>query len=172
MPYAPYLSHAADPATASDAADRAVGSGLARTHERRILAVLRHMHAGGTGSEIAAACAARFGSPSTNVEVMRRMAALINRGQVYRHHDPADPEGIRKLKRGSETIHYLWPAGMELFQAALGAATERYSHQAQANVAGAVLREDTFGVFSDGPLPPRLVLRIQDPAHPKEPEDQ
>ena len=113
MPHRPFLSRGSDGSTSSDAADAAVATGLAETHEQGILDVLAEMPHGGTGSEIAARLSCRLGYDVTNVQIMRRMATLLARGAVHRRPDPANPK--RYVRHDGELIQFLTRGDLPLF---------------------------------------------------------
>lgn len=123
MPHSRDLSRRDDPLTSHAAADYVTGQGLDLTHEARILAVLRLMPDGGTGSEIAAAVTERFRVPTDQVQVMRRMRKLLDRDDAFRRLDPDEPwiEDSRGRKhanwqrRDGQAIHWLTPGDMPLF---------------------------------------------------------
>ena len=112
-PFSSPLSRRSDPRTSAEAAERVSDDGTVDTHEWRILTVLREMPRGGTGSEIAAAITRRYRVQMTNVQVMRRMRALLDRGQVHRR---LDPRTGRYIRRGGETVHYYGSGECPLFE--------------------------------------------------------
>jgi len=88
-----------------------------------ILDRLRWMPSGGTGKELAEAIWERFHVRLTSVQVMRRMAELLDAGLAHRKLDrDAPPRPDRKpvwLKRHGECIQYHGPepkGDMPLFQ--------------------------------------------------------
>jgi len=113
MPYGTFLSGKHDPSTSSDAADAAVATGLAESDEQLILDALRERPHGATGKEIAARISARLGYGLTNVQVMRRMSALLARGKVHRRPDPANPK--RFVRHDGQLLHFLTRGDCPLF---------------------------------------------------------
>jgi len=123
MPCSPFLSRKTDPSTSADAADAAVDSGLADSHEQLILAALRDHPHGLTGSEIANRISARIHTHVSNVQVMRRMSTLHAQGRVHNRPDPAKPyrflrDGTKvtnHLRHGRELLHFLTRGDAPLF---------------------------------------------------------
>ena len=128
-PYSPVLARDGDPQTSHDAADSAVADGTIEGHERRILAVLKHMPAGGTASEIAQAVRERWRISSEMAfckhTVSRRLSGLINAGLIHRRPAPMLTRRRRILtgekrgrpiliQRGGETVHYHGPGDFPL----------------------------------------------------------
>ena len=105
MPYSPFLSGRDDPTTSSDAADAAVDGGLVKTHEERIVAVLKAAPQGLTGHEIAMRIQERFKAQMTNTQVMRRITQLVADDKVHRRPDPAKP--YRRLADGTRVTVYV-----------------------------------------------------------------
>ena len=105
------LARRTDPQTSHDAALRAV-KGLVKSQEARILRVLKAMPDGGTGKEIAEAMT-NWALHFSNVQVMRRMRALLDKGLVRRRPN-ADDSAWRS--RDGQVIHYYVPSDMPLFQ--------------------------------------------------------
>ena len=119
MPVEAPLSRLSDPDTSRAAADYAANEGTVDSHEWLILEALKWaLHGSGTASEITKAIHARGGHLDKH-QVLKRFAALINRGQIHRRRDPAT--GNWRKKPGdtglSETILYLGakPKTDELF---------------------------------------------------------
>jgi hypothetical protein len=129
-PYSSPLARASDPETSQAAADSAAADGTIETHERRILAVLKHMPAGGTASEIAQAVRERW-RIAREIDfckhtVCRRLSDLIGLGLIHRRIAPMATARARAargdrrgrpilIKRGGETVHYYGRPGQSLF---------------------------------------------------------
>jgi len=115
MPFSPDLSHRDDPQTSGEAADAAANEGLVDTHEWRILTVLRSPtgRGGWTGKELAAAITERWGVATTNVQVMRRMGALVARDQAHRLRDTKHPDRWRR--RDGQVLHFYGESDLPLF---------------------------------------------------------
>ena len=105
-PYTAPLARDDDPATSAAAADRVSSDGTVDTHERLILAALRAAWPKGlTGTELAA----RVGL--TQVQVMRRVRALLDRGAIHRLRD----HRRQLVRRDGQTIHCHGRGDMLLF---------------------------------------------------------